>query len=729
MRVYMYLIYILLITIIETPLVQANAYGESHIVPAIAYVGETVHAYYKPLKNDSIETIIWWLRVENQSDTRIANGSRYEINTRNHTVNLTIRNVSLSDAGKYITQCGSHWCTGHPSHLEVKELPKLKFKERANKPDIGCHDCLLGWMGRRMNISCIVEGVIQPHDVNISIDKGGHAETKSQNLSRHEYRSQTIYAFHAREADDRQNVTCTVSSSRFSKRLIIKAPLRILKLPDVSDLTLTSSAIENETITCRSPTSQTDFDIVILYNNSWYTVSSPDDAKCTRILQISRYDNGRPIQCCFIYQTFEEPSPGTMCTNSTFLDIRYTPSRAYIKRRRCCENDGDGNTYVELECITGKSNPVSTISWTSNTSVQSTSTEQINSDHEIRKEYSGWTASKALTANITRVHHGQKIGCSVTNIEFPNWHIITEYIINITYRPQITISGVDPGHVLEIKVGDAVNITCDVDSNPAASVHWSRNTSRISAAYKLQDKARASSSPADLVTPVSVAASGTTVLVVVLTVMVVCITRRQIKRKRQGTTKAAALHPPHGQVQQFRNTEVSLLPAAECSDFASVTPSHLRASESANSRPQIEIVNQSPELSTAHAVNSDDQEYSTVVPRNQRTAASQQELAFQIENPTLIYAELDLAPELPQFTKPRKKLLRPTCPLTLLLLPEMLKPQSIRNNGVIVVENTWLFLFRCIYIFKSETKTTLRRALEMHVKFSIFDTYLVISFL
>ncbi|XP_052281874.1 uncharacterized protein LOC127879207 isoform X3 [Dreissena polymorpha] len=673
MRVYMYLIYILLITIIETPLVQANAYGESHIVPAIAYVGETVHAYYKPLKNDSIETIIWWLRVENQSDTRIANGSRYEINTRNHTVNLTIRNVSLSDAGKYITQCGSHWCTGHPSHLEVKELPKLKFKERANKPDIGCHDCLLGWMGRRMNISCIVEGVIQPHDVNISIDKGGHAETKSQNLSRHEYRSQTIYAFHAREADDRQNVTCTVSSSRFSKRLIIKAPLRILN----------------------------------------------------------------------------------------------TPSRAYIKRRRCCENDGDGNTYVELECITGKSNPVSTISWTSNTSVQSTSTEQINSDHEIRKEYSGWTASKALTANITRVHHGQKIGCSVTNIEFPNWHIITEYIINITYRPQITISGVDPGHVLEIKVGDAVNITCDVDSNPAASVHWSRNTSRISedhrlaingsvqpghynytcfasngvgraertisvimkAAYKLQDKARASSSPADLVTPVSVAASGTTVLVVVLTVMVVCITRRQIKRKRQGTTKAAALHPPHGQVQQFRNTEVSLLPAAECSDFASVTPSHLRASESANSRPQIEIVNQSPELSTAHAVNSDDQEYSTVVPRNQRTAASQQELAFQIENPTLIYAELDLAPELPQFTKPRKKLLRPTCPLTLLLLPEMLKPQSIRNNGVIVVENTWLFLFRCIYIFKSETKTTLRRALEMHVKFSIFDTYLVISFL
>ncbi|XP_052282909.1 uncharacterized protein LOC127879877 [Dreissena polymorpha] len=166
----------------------------------------------------------------------------------------------------------------------------------------------------------------------------------------------------------------------------------------------------------------------------------------------------------------------------------------------------------------------------------------------------------------------------------------------------------------------------------------------VKAADALPDKARASSPPADLVTPVSVAASGTAVLVVVLTVMVVCITRRQIKRKRQGTTEERALQPSHGHVQQLSNTETSFPPVAECSDYASVTSSHLQTSASSNSRPQIEIVNQSPERFTAHVVNSDDQEYSTVVPRKQRTAASQQELAFQMENPTLIYAELDLSP-------------------------------------------------------------------------------------
>ncbi|XP_052212758.1 uncharacterized protein LOC127831757 isoform X2 [Dreissena polymorpha] len=672
---------------------KAQTCGVLRVTPRIAFERETVTFSYQLLVNGSGNRLFKYHNVEVYPNTKSPD-VRIEMKRDHTNISYTLKDVRKQDAGNYTADCGQSFGPTSSVELDVKAYPtmSLRFKEIRNISEINCHNCLLGWEGRHMNIECILKGISSSDelDVNIFLEKDGvRIDQSSITTSSPGPFIQASFGLEPTIDLDMQMVRCLLLSSRLSQNITTEATLRILRPPSVP--IFKSIVKENEDVffTCRSPKDVTTPILKIKYNNT-ERISDWTGSETSQSWRFSRYDNGRPLRCCLEYRSFEKGkhnSTNTVCGPENIMDVRYTASNVSLY----CEHlngSTDGNAYLELKCSASESNPRSDISWISNSQLHlfGNTTEHLRNDTFYR-----WTVSNSLKLNITRRHNRKSISCVVTHADFPEWRQIREYHVNITYHPYITISGADGTDTLVAYDDETINIECEADANPVPIVKWFHNSSTLSGDRWLKLNADASMKPGryiytcsasngvgprhvnktitllvktgserpgttmasttanDHILSVVMAVVGGIIAIVVVVLTVYCVKRRR-QTKRNIDDQLTSNKKRTDGINKRRpgeNVDVTAASELETAEYASVVAKHQRSSLA--QQPKLLTTrhegNMGRELVTRAEVQrivDDGLEYSAVVPRDARVPSVQQNQAT--ENATMIYADLDLSP-------------------------------------------------------------------------------------
>ncbi|GFT52179.1 irregular chiasm C-roughest protein, partial [Nephila pilipes] len=136
------------------------------------------------------------------------------------------------------------------------------------------------------------------------------------------------------------------------------------------------------------------------------------------------------------------------------------------------------NSSVEIICESVGSRPSAKITWWLNGTLLSDHTETVHDN----------ITSSTLRLRPKPQYHGTSLECRADNPKLFNSHKQDSRLLNITYKPQVTLRMTKEEANIQPKEDDFVRLVCDVDSNPTAlKVGWLFNDLPLSHNESLTD--------------------------------------------------------------------------------------------------------------------------------------------------------------------------------------------------------------------------------------------------
>ncbi|XP_059482578.1 hemicentin-1 isoform X4 [Neocloeon triangulifer] len=169
-------------------------------------------------------------------------------------------------------------------------------------------------------------------------------------------------------------------------------------------------------------------------------------------------------------------SQDALTSNPVKLVVRVAPQRPRIEYNATQMAPGQNvsaksGERASLRCISRYGNPPAKLKWKlgdeplSDTGNQTSVREQDNPKT--------WSTSSVLDLAVVKRHHGRNLRCVAVHDLYPEKSLDVDVKLDVRYPPEVRLVGAPSKDVEEGR--DAVELKCESDANPPATVSWRRS--------------------------------------------------------------------------------------------------------------------------------------------------------------------------------------------------------------------------------------------------------------
>lgn len=152
---------------------------------------------------------------------------------------------------------------------------------------------------------------------------------------------------------------------------------------------------------------------------------------------------------------------------------------------------GSAGSELGVECVSEGGNPAPRLVW----QLEGQDVVPGEQQEELRLPGGRWRAVSRLRLPVSHEDNGAHLHCRAEHDALDGRELATEVDLNIFYPPRVSVRASRDTQLAE---GEAVTLTCDVDSNPPASLSWRKleKTTRLLGSQPALTVANASPSSA-----------------------------------------------------------------------------------------------------------------------------------------------------------------------------------------------------------------------------------------
>ena len=206
-----------------------------------------------------------------------------------------------------------------------------------------------------------------------------------------------------------------------------------------------------------------------MYEEKYEMAGSIESGDCTlRIRDASEeYDTG-VWQCQVTASDFTQKD--TLISSGAFLSIRTQPDSVSLQVNDITMEstsvvNGKAGQIIKLRCEAQGGNPTPRLIWSINSVNTSTDSRVM-----IRSEGGIKTTSSTLSLPVNKDDNLSEIKCIVIH-EALQAKLESKLTLNVLYPPEVKTDIANQNILSE---GESVMLTCEVDSNPPASITWTK---------------------------------------------------------------------------------------------------------------------------------------------------------------------------------------------------------------------------------------------------------------
>ncbi|XP_060567898.1 uncharacterized protein LOC132726578 [Ruditapes philippinarum] len=398
------------------------------------------------------------------------------VNEEKNVHTLDILKTEYSDRGEYRVNCGDTQSNSVYLNIEYRPPSDPEFSSVETTEYCNPGKCILADLKKSVTVECFVQGGSKPIYLNLwKNDKMLSNATKTQNdinLITHYY---IRYSFIPSKTDIGATFMCTVKNPALQEQLKTSVNLYVTVPPNKIDV-IVNEVIEGKQSevhciarNCRPPL------LSDLYIGSekqanatmkkesvpggLYTITT----STTKVF--TRFHNQNKVVCC-------SHIGETKCGTENTLNVLFPPKNVTVEEI-FKQNEENGDTMMTLKLKVAESNPKSSIDFSGLKHDQQQLFEERN---DPENETHGWILTAIWNFTFTKDDNMREIKCAVQNDGFPDLELSYIYTLNITYYPIVTIS---ENEHKTVYIGDDVDLTCDVNSNPLSTISWHNQTGVI----------------------------------------------------------------------------------------------------------------------------------------------------------------------------------------------------------------------------------------------------------
>ncbi|XP_060567899.1 uncharacterized protein LOC132726579 [Ruditapes philippinarum] len=387
---------------------------------------------------------------------------------------LDILKTEYSNSGEYRVNCGD--TVSNSIYLNIVYSPPSNpvFSNVVSKFYCESEECILATLDKLVTVECYVVGGSKPIELNMF--KNGAKLTNTNKTSK-DINTITYnyirYSFIPTMSDINAMFTCTVNNPAIQEPLATSIML-YTEVPPKSIEVNANEVVEGEqaVVQCITknvrPPLMSDLSIGIEKPNTTKKVEkAPDNLYTitTSTTQIfKRIHNQDKVYCC--------SKIGENKCETKNINVLFPPKNVTVEEISK-HNKENGDTVMTLKFIVAESNPRSSIDLGGLKHVQR---KMVDKRNDPVNETHGWIYTLIWSFNFKKDDDKREIKCDVQNDGFPDLELSYIYTLNITYYPIVTIS---ENEHKTVYLGEDVDLTCDVDSNPLSTLSWHNQTAVI----------------------------------------------------------------------------------------------------------------------------------------------------------------------------------------------------------------------------------------------------------
>ncbi|XP_060574109.1 nephrin-like isoform X3 [Ruditapes philippinarum] len=388
---------------------------------------------------------------------------------------LDILETEYSNSGEYRVNCGDTVSNSIYLNIVYSHPSNPVFSNVVSKFYCNNKECILATLNKSVTVECYVEGGSKPIELNMLKDgaKLTNTNKNSNDINTITY-NYIRYSFIPTMSDINAMFTCTVNNPAIQEPLATSIMLYTIVPPTSIEVNVNEliEGIQGE-VQCIAkngrPPLKSDINIgskqetnttktVDKVSANLYTITMSVTKNFTRI------HNQEKVLCC---NNIGE----TTCEDKN-LNVLFPPKNVIVEEifKR---NEENGDTVITLKFIAAESNPRSSIDLSGLKHVQR---KMVDNRNDPDNETHGWIYTAVWSFNFTKDDDKREIKYEVQNDGFPDLELSNIYTLNITYYPIVTIS---ENEHKTVYLGEDVDLTCDVDSNPLSTLSWHNQTAVI----------------------------------------------------------------------------------------------------------------------------------------------------------------------------------------------------------------------------------------------------------
>ena len=201
----------------------------------------------------------------------------------------------------------------------------------------------------------------------------------------------------------------------------------------------------------------------------WAGDVSAGDCSLLVLEASSEYDDG-VWQCQVTASNFKKGD--SLISDGAEMVVRSPPQELHLVSKQGEVEPGwqavntTAGSRMDIKCVTSGANPVPRISF----SLAGTEVKSENTQINKRLAGGGWESSLQLSYITSRDQDGATLGCSVHHEALPT-PLEVEARLSVAFAPRVTSVTANQSRA---DLGEAVSLECRVESNPQASISWSR---------------------------------------------------------------------------------------------------------------------------------------------------------------------------------------------------------------------------------------------------------------
>ncbi|XP_060602418.1 uncharacterized protein LOC132755556 [Ruditapes philippinarum] len=391
------------------------------------------------------------------------------------THSLSILETKHEDTGEYRVNCGSTVSNSIYLNIVYSKPSVPVFSNVEAHEYCTPRTCIVAIVNKLETIECTVKG--GSRDMTLNLLKNNMKLTNTNQTHKQIYSITHFYirySFIPSQTDTDIKFTCTVKDASQLVQSSTSVVMYIIVPPNKIEVNV-HEVIEGEEgeVQCIAmngrPPLKSDMSIGSKSETYTKTKNTTKPGNLYDIItwttrSFTRDDNQKKILCC-------SNIGGKIC-GDTKINVLFKPKLIKVVEV-FKQNKDNGDTNITLKFSVEESNPKSSIVISG---VKHIEQSWVDDKIEQQNKTYGWTYTSIQSFIFTRHDNSREIKCEVKNEGFPDLRLNVEYTLDITYYPIVTISEKEQKTVY---VGDDVDLTCNVDSNPPSTLSWQNQTGII----------------------------------------------------------------------------------------------------------------------------------------------------------------------------------------------------------------------------------------------------------